>query len=189
MEHYSPCAPWGWRVRVVNAGIWSGRAARSSLRQGAHVDCRGLLRLKQEDPYRRSRWRGNGNVLLSMEAACRSDRAGAGAHCTSEARRGMVSRPARAERRRLLRRRWKRLMRALRGNTPPPVPPVQRKFATSLSVVFWNAQSMAAKAARARGAGKADASSGKWEWLRAQYERGERPTIIVLGCGSGGEFE
>eukprot|EP00966_Prymnesium_polylepis_P126219 2918941-Prymnesium_polylepis.1 len=69
-------------------------------------------------------------------------------------------------------------MRALRGNTPPPMPPVQRKFATGLSVVFWNAQSLAAKAARARD--KADASSGKWDWLRAQYERGERPTIIVL---------
>ena len=139
--------------------------------------------MKLEDPNCRGGRRSNCGVCMGMTTARRSDRASGSRargsrYDASEARRGMVSSPARAERRRLLRRRWKRLMRALRGNTPPPMPPVQRKFATGLSVVFWNAQSLAAKAARARG--KADASSGKWDWLRAQYERGERPTIIVL---------
>ena len=97
---------------------------------------------------------------------------------SDSARWGMVSEGAREERKRLLRRRWKRLMRALRGNTPPSATATSRKFATGLSVVFWNAQSLAAKAAKQ--GRKMDASVAKWEWLRAQYAKGERPTVIVL---------
>eukprot|EP00966_Prymnesium_polylepis_P323604 7379767-Prymnesium_polylepis.1 len=47
---------------------------------------------------------------------------------------------------------------------------------------------VAAKA-RARARGKADASSGKWDCLRAQYERGETPTIIVLADVEGNVSE
>ena len=87
---------------------------------------------------------------------------------------------ARAERKRLARLAWKRRMRALRGNTPPAVQERgTKKFAVGVSVVWWNAQSIAAATARLKGG--CEASVEKWAWLRGQFEKGDRPAIILVG--------